>query len=214
MQQNKVNYQKELEKMLKTQEGTVPSLLLHSCCAPCSSYALEYLSRYFRITVFYYNPNIAPESEYRHRVDEQKRLISQMPHVYPVQFLEGHYDPKEFYEAVRGLEQIPEGGARCHACFRLRLEEAARQAAGGGFDYFTTTLTISPMKDAQVLNKTGMEAAEKYGAVWLPSDFKKKNGYRRSVELSQEYGLYRQDYCGCVFSRREREAQKERDGRE
>lgn len=213
MQQNKVNYQKELEKVLKIQNGRAPTLLLHSCCAPCSSYVLEYLSQYFRITVFYYNPNIAPKAEYCHRVEEQKRLISRMPLVHPVQFLEGHYDPEEFYEAVRGLEQIPEGGARCRACFRLRLEEAARQAAEGDFDYFTTTLTISPMKDAQILNKTGMEAAEKYNAVWLPSDFKKKNGYRRSVELSQEYGLYRQDYCGCVFSRREREAQKELAGK-
>jgi hypothetical protein len=169
---------------------------------------LEYLSRYFYITVFYYNPNIYPEDEYHHRVREQQRLIGEMNLANPVQFLAGRFDPKEYYDAVRGLEQIPEGGARCHACFRLRLAETARQAVAGGFDYFTTTLTISPLKDAQVLNQIGMETAEAYGATWLPSDFKKKNGYKRSVELSHEYHLYRQDYCGCVFSAHEREKQR------
>lgn len=209
MQQNKVNYQKEMEKVLSRSGEVIPTLLLHSCCAPCSSYVLEYLSAYFRITVFYYNPNIYPEEEYYHRVKEQQRLISQMPLIHPAEFLEGHFEPKEFYDAVRGLEQIPEGGARCHACFRLRLEETARQAVKGGFDYFTTTLTISPLKNAQVLNELGQEIGEKYQIAWLPSDFKKKNGYRRSVQLSQEYGLYRQDYCGCVFSKKERQYTKE-----
>lgn len=208
MQQNQVNYQKQMEKILEQEQGCVPTLLLHSCCAPCSSYVLEYLSQYFEITVFYYNPNIYPPEEYGHRVEEQKRLIAEMDLLHPVHFLEGRFEPARYYDAVRGLEQIPEGGERCHACFRLRLEETARQASAHGFDYFTTTLTISPLKDAGKLNEIGCEAAQKYGIVWLPSDFKKKNGYRRSVELSQEYGLYRQDYCGCVFSKQEREQQK------
>lgn len=220
-QQNKRNYQKELEKVLKKEEGHVPTLLLHSCCAPCSSYVLEYLSRYFAITVFYYNPNIYPEAEYEKRVEEQQRLIKEMnernrsaagaeseAHRYEIRFLAGRFDPQEFYQTVKGLEKIPEGGARCHACFRLRLAEAAQLAKQGGYDYVTTTLTISPLKNAEVLNAIGAEAAARYGVTWLPSDFKKKNGYRRSVELSAEYGLYRQDYCGCVFSRQEREAQK------
>ncbi len=204
---NKRNYQKELDDILKQnkKEGEpVSRLLLHSCCAPCSSYVLEYLSEYFAITVLYYNPNIYPPEEYQHRVQEQSRLIKELPARYPVHILEGRFEPQEFYDAVRGLEQIPEGGARCHACFRLRLRETARCAAKEGYDYFTTTLTISPLKNAAVLNEIGMELAQEYGVNWLPSDFKKKNGYKRSVELSASYGLYRQDYCGCVFSRQER----------
>ena len=172
---------------------------------------LEYLSQYFEITVLYYNPNIYPEEEYFKRVKEQSRLIetkNQEGTGYPIHFREGTFEPREFYEAVRGLEQIPEGGERCFACFRLRLSCAAQAARKGNFSYFTTTLTISPMKNAQKLNEIGEELAEKYGVHWLPSDFKKKNGYKRSVELSAQYGLYRQDYCGCVFSKREREAQK------
>ncbi len=207
--QQKRNYQKELEKIIARTAGasdTAPTLLLHSCCAPCSSYVLEYLSDYFQITVFYYNPNICPEQEYTHRVEEQKRLIDEMPSRYPIRIIEGRFDPQEFYDAVRGLEHIREGGERCHACFRLRLEESARTAAAGGFDYFTTTLTISPLKNAAKLNEIGEELAESYHVRWLPSDFKKRNGYKRSVELSARYGLYRQDYCGCVFSKREREA--------
>lgn len=203
--QNKKNYQKELERVLAEEDGKVPSLLLHSCCAPCSSYVLEYLSRYFAITVFYFNPNIYPEEEYHYRAAEQQRLIREMKTEHPVQFIEGRFEPSEYYAAVRGLEHVPEGGERCQVCFRLRLGEAAREAAKGGFDYFTTTLTISPLKNAEVLNQIGMEEAQKYGVKWLPSDFKKKNGYKRSTELSREYGLYRQDYCGCVFSKRERE---------
>ena len=184
---------------------TVPTLLLHSCCAPCSSYVLEYLSDFFEITVLYYNPNIYPEEEYHKRVEEQKHLIRSLPVKHPIHLIEGRFDPKEFYTAVRGLEQIPEGGERCHACFELRLREAAKAALKGGFDYFTTTLTISPLKNAAKLNEIGEALAREYQITWLPSDFKKKNGYKRSVELSQEYGLYRQDYCGCVFSRRESE---------
>lgn len=208
----KRNYQKELEKVLGQveQSENVPSLLLHSCCAPCSSWVLEYLSRYFRITILYFNPNIAPAEEYDRRVEEQKRLVQEMPMKHPVSVIEGRYQPREFYEAVKGLEKIPEGGVRCEACFRLRLLEAAKAAKAGNFDYVTTTLTISPMKNAETLNRIGQECAEKMGAVWLPSDFKKKNGYKRSVELSSKYGLYRQDYCGCVFSRKEREEQKSR----
>lgn len=201
------NYQKELERIIASiPEGNVPTLLLHSCCAPCSSYVLEYLSDYFAVTVLYYNPNIYPEEEFRHRADEQKRLIETLPSKHPISFIEGRFDSREFYDAVRGLEHIPEGGERCHACFRLRLEETARIAADNGSDYFTTTLTISPLKNAAALNKVGEETASRFGSAWLPSDFKKKNGYKRSVELSSEYGLYRQDYCGCVFSKKEREA--------
>lgn len=204
MTQNKRNYQKEMERLLPT-DCSVPTLLLHSCCAPCSSYVLEYLSEYFAITVFYYNPNIYPESEYALRVEEQKRLIEQLPVKNPIQLIEGHFDPKEFYQAVKGLEHIPEGGERCHACFRLRLEETASLAAKHRFDYFTTTLTISPLKNAAKLNEIGEALAQKYGIVWLPSDFKKRNGYKRSTELSAEYSLYRQNYCGCVFSKNEQQ---------
>lgn len=208
---NKRNYQIEMERIIagfprkSTVSESVPTLLLHSCCAPCSSYVLEYLSEYFEITVLYYNPNIYPVEEYAKRVTEQKHLIESLPARYPIHLIEGRFDPKEFYQAVRGLEQIPEGGARCHACFELRLHEAAKAAHEGNFDYFTTTLTISPLKNAQKLNEIGEMLAKEYQITWLPSDFKKKNGYKRSVELSQEYGLYRQDYCGCVFSKREAE---------
>lgn len=198
------NYQKSLEKIIEGISGEKrPRLLLHSCCAPCSSYVLEYLSEYFEITVFYYNPNISPEKEYRMRVEEQQRLISQMPLKNPVSFVEGKYDPKSFYEMAKGLEQVPEGGERCFGCFRLRLEETAKEACKGQYDFFTTTLTISPLKNAEKLNEIGGEMAERYGINWLPSDFKKKNGYKRSTELSREYDLYRQNYCGCVFSKKE-----------
>ncbi len=182
------------------EEGRVPSLLLHSCCAPCSSYVLEYLSAYFKITVFYFNPNIYPPEEYAFRAREQERFIERFVTVHPVDFVEGAYEPERFYEMARGLEDEPERGARCHKCYRLRLEETARMAVRDGFDYFTTTLSISPMKDAKVLNAIGGEIAGKYGVRYLFSDFKKKNGYLRSTELSREYGMYRQNYCGCVYS--------------
>lgn len=205
---NKTNYQLLLDRIVSREEaaGRVPTLLLHSCCAPCSSYSIEYLSQHFRVTVFYFNPNISPEAEYRHRVAEQQRLISEMPTVNPVSFVEGEYDPREFYEAARGLEHEPEGGLRCTECFRLRLARAAQIAAERGFDYFTTTLTISPMKDAARLNAIGEEMGRKYGVAFLPSDFKKRGGYLRSIELSRQYGLYRQNFCGCVFSRQEAES--------
>ena len=204
MNVQKINYQKELEKLLAQLEAEqrVPSLLIHSCCAPCSSYVLEYLSEYFKITVFYYNPNIYPESEYTKRIAEQQKLIRDMEFRYPVSFLAGKYDKEKFYEMAAGMEDLKEGGARCMKCYELRLSEAAGQAAAGGFDYFTTTLSISPMKNAKKLNEIGLRVGEKYGVKYLVSDFKKKNGYKRSIELSKEYGLYRQDYCGCEFSMR------------
>lgn len=202
---NKRNYQKELEKVIvqNESEGKAPTLFLHSCCAPCSSYVLEYLSGFFRITVFFYNPNIYPPEEYEDRVCEVERLIRELPAVYPIRLLKGSYDPASFYEAVKGHEQDPEGGERCALCFRQRLHEAAKMAAEGGYDYFTTTLSISPLKDAQLLNDIGEAAGAACGVRYLNSDFKKKNGYKRSTELSREYNLYRQNYCGCVFSKRE-----------
>ena len=203
---NKINYQNELDKTLSDIEraGTTPSLLLHSCCAPCSSYVLEYLSRYFKITVFYYNPNIYPEEEFYKRRSEQERFISQLPTKNPISFIGTEHMSEEFYKAVKGLEHIREGGERCFACYRLRLEESAIAARNMGADYFTTTLSISPMKNARKLNEIGGELGEKYGVKYLFSDFKKRNGYKRSTELSREYGIYRQNYCGCVFSLRER----------
>lgn len=206
MNLQKVNYQKELDKLLKKLEAEreVPSLFLHSCCAPCSSYVLEYLSEYFKITVFYYNPNIYPESEYTKRILEQQNLIRAMNFRNPVSFLAGKYEKEKFYAMASGMEDLKEGGARCMKCYELRLRETAVQAAAGGFDFFTTTLSISPMKNAQKLNEIGNRIGEEYGVRYLVSDFKKKNGYKRSIELSKEYSLYRQDYCGCEFSMRER----------
>lgn len=204
------NYSKELERLIQQfqREERVPRLLLHVCCAPCSSAVLEYLSQYFAITLLYYNPNISPREEYDKREAELKRLVSEMELVHPVDLLPCDYDGQAFVEAARGLEGEPEGGARCEACFRLRLEYAAQEAARLHFDYYTTTLTISPMKNAPLLNQLGEEMGGKYGVAHLPSDFKKKNGYKRSVELSKEYGLYRQDYCGCAFSKAQREREK------
>lgn len=204
---NKRNYQRELDALLTDieKEHKVPRLFLHSCCAPCSSYVLEYLSEYFEITVFFYNPNISLEEEYRKRVEEIKRLVREMKFAHSVHIEEGSYDPQVFYEMVKGMEKLPEGGERCFKCYRLRMEEAAKAARDGGYDYFTTTLSISPLKNAQKINEIGEELAEIYGVAHLPSDFKKKNGYKRSIELSHEYDLYRQNYCGCVFSKREQE---------
>lgn len=206
-----MNYQKELDKLIERlkEEKRVPKLLLHSCCAPCSSYVLEYLSNYFEITIFYYNPNIFPENEYIKRILEQQTLISDMPTKHPVSFLAGHYDRERFFQIAEGLEHLKEGGERCFKCYELRLEEAARIAKEGSFDYFTTTLSISPLKNADKLNEIGNKLADKYGVTYLQSDFKKKNGYKRSIELSSQYGLYRQDYCGCEYSYRDRQKQKE-----
>ena len=203
----KTNYQIEMERELARidESGRRPRLLLHACCAPCSSYVLEVLNHWFDIDVYYYNPNIAPPAEYDRRVAELERLAARLPHENALRVIVGDYDNAAFMAMCRGHEADPEGGARCELCFRMRLEAAARMAAGLGSDYFTTSLTISPLKDAQLLNAIGKEQGRRAGVNWLPSDFKKKNGYKRSCELSAEYGLYRQDYCGCVFSKRERE---------
>ena len=201
---NKRNYQKELDRLIGQyqKEGRTPSVLLHVCCAPCSSYCLEYLSEFFDITVYYYNPNITKPEEYAYRLSEEKRYIAlRTDFRHPVGMTESEYDPKVFFEAVKGLEKEPEGGARCEQCFRLRLEASAKKAKELGMDCFTTTLTISPLKNAALLNEIGEETGERYGVMWLPSDFKKKEGYKRSIVLSHEYDLYRQNYCGCVFSR-------------
>lgn len=245
---NKVNYSKELEKRIQgfQRNGEVPKLLLHACCAPCSSHCLEYLREFFDVTVFFYNPNITEREEYYKRVAEEKRLIKEYNKQVDTQnfdgmrsdekarkigIIEGEYDVNEYLDAVRGLEDVPEGGERCRKCFELRLRETAEIAAKEGFEYFTTTLTISPLKNADVLNEVGAQAAEYVNekiavgmqalgggfgengddggkVVFLPSDFKKKEGYKRSIELSQKFGLYRQDYCGCGFSKAERERQK------
>ena len=211
---NKRNYQKELERVIDGLDGKVPTLLLHSCCAPCSSYVLEYLSEYFQITLFYYNPNIYPPEEYKKRVLEQQDLIRRMEVRHTVKFLEGAYDTERFYQMARGMEDLPEGQERCFGCYELRLREAAEKAKEMNADYFTTTLSISPMKNVDKLNEIGEKVAAEFGLRYLNSDFKKKNGYRRSVELSGIYGLYRQDYCGCVFSKRERERKKASSERE
>lgn len=197
-----MNYQKELDKKIEElqKEGIIPRLFLHSCCAPCSSYVLEYLSQYFGITVFYYNPNIFPPEEYKKRVVEQQMLIEKLPTKHPVSFLAGDYDRERFYAMAKGMEEVKEGGVRCFGCYELRLREAARMAKEGDFDYFTTTLSISPLKNADKLNEIGIRLGEEYGIPYLVSDFKKRDGYKRSTQISREYGLYRQDYCGCEFS--------------
>lgn len=197
-----MNYQKELDQLLEQlkKDERVPKLLLHSCCAPCSTYVLEYLREYFDITVFYYNPNIFPESEYTKRILEQQTLLGEIKGKHPISFIAGHYDRERFYEMAKGLEHLKEGGERCLKCYEIRLRESAEMAQKGGFDYYTTTLSISPLKNADRLNEIGMKLAEAYQIKYLQSDFKKKNGYKRSIELSKEFDLYRQDYCGCEFS--------------
>jgi len=202
-----VNFQQWLDKKINEtkQDNLVPKLLLHSCCAPCSSYVLEYLSQYFSITVFFYNPNIHPEQEYKKRVNEQKRFIEQFPVKNKVNFIEGKYEPNLFFQEVKGLEQEKEGGSRCLKCFYLRLEKTAQKTQELKIPYFTTTLTISPHKNAKVINQIGSEMAKKYQLSYLLSDFKKRDGFKRSIILSNEYHLYRQNYCGCIFSRNNRE---------
>ena len=219
---NRRNYQKELEDMLARidADGHVPSLLLHACCAPCSSYGLTVLAEHFHVTVYYYNPNITEAAEFDKRAEELRRLVRELPVKYPVNVVVPEYKPEEFYEIAKGLEQEPERGKRCEACFKLRLSHAAKAAAEMGAEYFATTLTISPQKDAELLNRIGEEAAaELIGLLadadsagenedghfpkYLASDFKKKGGYAESVRLSEMYGLYRQNYCGCVYSKRD-----------
>ena len=208
----KDNFQKKTDEYISEMQerGERRRLLLHSCCAPCSSYCLEYLRRYFDITDFFFNPNITNVTEYEKRAAELEKIISEYNKngSGTIEYIAGRYAPEEFMSAVKGLENEPEGGLRCVKCFRLRLYETARYAAENGFGCFTTTLTISPLKNASVLNYLGQEAAEKFGVHFLPSDFKKRGGYQRSIELSHEYGLYRQDYCGCVFSKKESEKRK------
>ena len=204
------SFDKEMQNIMQELGGKdeVPRLLLHSCCAPCSTVCLERLSEVFSVTVFYYNPNIYPEEEYRFRKAEQIEFIRRFPFRHPVSFLDADYDPQEFYAAVKGHERDPERGERCHICYRLRLKKTARAAAEGGFAYFTTTLTLSPLKDSRVLNAIGEEEAALMREAlqtdlrWLPTDFKKRNGFLRSCEITSAYGMYRQDYCGCVYSLR------------
>ncbi len=200
---NKINYQKILDQTIEENalKGVVPKLLLHACCAPCSSYCLEYLSQYFEIIIFYYNPNISLKEEYEYRLKEEKRFVSLMEFKNPVTIVDGEYDTRDFFRAVKGFENEPEGGKRCEKCFALRLEASAKIAKTLDCDYFSTTLTISPLKNAQVINSIGDELSKRYGVKWLFSDFKKREGYKRSIVLSKKYDLYRQDYCGCVFSK-------------
>lgn len=200
---NKINYQKVMEKIIDEtciKEKRVPKLLLHSCCGPCSTYCIQVLSEYFDVTVFYYNPNIYPPEEYRLRADEQNRFISEFPTKNPVKFVEGAYDTDRFYAMAKGLEKVEEGGERCFKCYELRLRESAEFAKNNGFDFFTTTLSISPLKNAEKLNEIGQRLSKEYEVSYLFSDFKKKEGYKISTQLSAEYGMYRQNYCGCVFS--------------
>ncbi len=207
----KQNYSLMLKRTIDDLDGRRPRLLLHACCAPCSSYVLEYLNEYFDITLFFFNPNISPEEEYKFRADELARLISQMNFGTAVRIIEGRYNPLEFYTVAKGLEDTAEGGERCRKCYRLRLAETANAAKDGGFDCFTTTLSISPYKNAEWLNTIGKEEGERAGVAYLFSDFKKNNGYKRSCELSEIYRLYRQNYCGCEFSKKAAEARKQED---
>ena len=203
-----MNYQIELEKILENEKDRVPTLLLQACCAPCSSYVLEYLSSHFQITILYYNPNIMNEKEYQKRLHEVERLIHTMSLANPVTILPCEHEVSEFLKIAKGKEDLKEGGERCYDCYKLRLEKTARLAKEHHFDYFGTTLSISPYKNATWLNEIGESLAKEYRVPYLYADFKKKNGYKRSIELSHVYGLYRQDYCGCIYSRLEREREK------
>ncbi|MDD6070212.1 MAG: epoxyqueuosine reductase QueH [Clostridiales bacterium] len=208
------NFQKIMDETLMVIENEneqgkdVPKLLLHSCCAPCSSYVLEYLTKYFEITILFYNPNISEETEYTKRVNELKRLINEIPVKHSVTFMEGEYSPQEYFRAIKGLEHLGERSERCYACYKLRMDYTARIAKKNGFDYFTTTLSISPHKNADWINEIGQQLSDEYEISYLYADFKKKNGYKRSIELSKEYHLYRQDFCGCVYSKAEEEKRK------
>lgn len=212
---NNQNYHLKMLNLIKEHCDTdkVPKLLLHSCCAPCSSYCLELLSEYFEVTVFYYNPNIYPPEEYHMRAREQERFIEKFPAKHPISFVEGCYDTAKFYEMAKGMEHLKEGQERCFACYEMRLRESCEYAKAHGFDFFTTTLSISPLKNAAKLNEIGARLEQESGISYLYSDFKKQNGYKRSTEISNEYEMYRQYYCGCVFSKKQRDdeiAMKER----
>ena len=205
-----MNYQKLLDEKLKeiTEKKERPKLLLHVCCGPCSSYVLEYLSSYFDITCFYYNPNISPKEEYDKRVIEANKLLNEAPFGKNVKFINWKYDKESFDNISKGLEEEKEGGKRCKKCYHLRLSETAKYAKDNHFDYFTTTLSISPYKDADCLNSIGKKLSFEYDIPYLYSDFKKKNGYKRSIELSKQFNLYRQDFCGCIYSKKESENRK------
>ncbi len=204
---NKINYQKLMENeiALLEKENRVPKLLLHSCCGPCSTFCIKTLSEYFEVTVYYFNPNIYPPEEYHLRAKEQERFIKEYPTKNPVHFVEGTFDPKQFYDYVRGYEQCEEGKERCFRCYELRLSDTAKYAKKNAFEYFTTTLSISPLKNAEKLNEIGARLAEDYGVKYLFSDFKKKEGYKQSTLIAKEYDMYRQYYCGCVFSKEARD---------
>lgn len=195
---NNINYDRQMQEIIESLNGEKPKLLLHSCCAPCSSACLERIKEYFIVTVYYYNPNIDSESEYQKRSQEQVRLCKEMS----VDCIVEEYDHLSYYTAVKGLEKEVEGGKRCEKCFSLRLNKSAEKCKELKFDFFATTLTVSPLKNAKLINEIGLEISRKSGVKFLPTDFKKRGGYLRSIELSKEYDLYRQNYCGCVFSKR------------
>lgn len=208
---NKKNYYIEFEKVIREIDlENPPSLLLHSCCGPCSTSVLELLSDYFKVTLLYYNPNIYPREEYYKRLEEQKKVLEKVDGRFEIKFLEGRYDPAEYFDAVKGVEQLPEGSQRCFNCYELRLKEAAQFAKKLNMDYFATTLSVSPYKNAQIINEIGEKIAQEYGVKHLPNDFKKKDGYKKSVELSKSWNIYRQDYCGCPFSKKEAEEREKK----
>ena len=194
----KENYQLKLESIINNLDHR-PTLLLHSCCAPCSSYVLNYLNNYFDITIYYYNPNIYPESEYEKRLSEQVRLINEL-NDNKINIVKGIYEPNKFYDISKGLESDKEGSTRCHKCYELRLDNTALYGKENNYEYFTTTLSVSPYKNSNIINELGQKLEEKYNIKYLYADFKKKNGYKKSIEYSKQYNLYRQDYCGCEFS--------------
>lgn len=199
--------EQEIEKIKKT--NVIPNLLLHSCCAPCSSHVIDTLSPYFNITILYYNPNIEPYDEYIKRKKEEKRFINQYPNINKLNIIDCDYDNVKYHEIIKGLEQEKEGGARCIKCYYLRLEKTAQIAKENKYDYFATTLTVSPLKNSTKLNEIGEKLSKQLDIKYLYSDFKKKNGYKHSIELSKQYDLYRQDYCGCIYSYNQRQLEKE-----
>ena len=207
-----MNYNVEMEKIIGDlqKENKIPKLLLHSCCAPCSSHVITTLTPYFDITIIYYNPNIEPKEEYEKRKQEEIRFIKEFPNINRLDFMDCDYNNELFHNEIKGLEDIPEGGKRCFKCYELRMDYTAKKALENNYDFFATTLTVSPLKNSIILNQIGEELQTKYNIKYLYSDFKKKNGYKNSIELSKEYNLYRQDYCGCIYSKKERELQKEK----
>ena len=204
-----MNYNKKMEDIISSFNGEIKTLLLHSCCAPCSSHVLETLTPYFDITIIYYNPNIEPYEEYEKRKKEEIRFINEFPHTNKIDIIDCDYDNEKFHDLSKGLEDLREGGARCFKCYNLRLEKTASEAKKGGYDYFCTTLTVSPYKNSAKLNEIGEVLEKKYSVKYLYSDFKKNEGYKRSIELSKQYNLYRQDYCGCIFSKQIRDKEKD-----